>query len=164
MKSTAQDATYTYKAVEEFLDHITEVEADGIFDFFITKLHWDMDNNLWFHVTGTSNTDGSKYRDLNLYQAKPSGVINSYEPKDNSYWNTDWASEPIDFVDDRKFRRRYFEGAKVCARFNKKSGALTSRYTDPLWGQPVNCRDIWSKTENNPFLCTIAGSPDQYCD
>jgi len=164
MKNTAQNATYTYKAVKEFIEHITEVDADGIFDFAITHLQWDDNGNLWFHIRGQSNSDGSVYNDANLYQAKPSGVINSYEPKDDSYWNTDWACDPIDFLENAKLRNRYFEKSKPCARFNKECGELTSRYIDPLWGKPVSFRNIWDKNEDNPFLCTIAGDIGQYCE
>ena len=154
----------TSKAATDFIDHITEVEADGIFDFAITHSQTDDNGNLWFHVKGYSNSDGSKLTDLNLYQAKPSGIINSFEPKDDSYWNTDWACDPIDFLDNPKLRNRYFEKSKPCARFNKESGKLTSRYTDPLWEKPVSFRNIWDKNEDNPFLCTIAGGIEQYCE
>ena len=135
----------TSKAATDFIDHITEVEADGIFDFAITHSQSDDNGNLWFHVKGFSNSDGSKLTDLNLYQAKPSGIINSFEPKDDSYWNTDWACDPIDFLDNPKLRNRYFEKSKPCARFNKESGELTSRYTDRLWEKPVSFKNIWEK-------------------
>jgi|TARA_R100000458_G_C8276883_1_gene252305 hypothetical protein len=159
-------------ATAQLLDHIGDVEADGIFNFGLLNSITDDDGVFWFHLRGYSNSDDEIHRDDKLYEVRPSGVIRSYSPKgrpDNEwaeYWNIDWGYNPLDQLYFRHGRRwllgSYFDEPQVEARFNKETGKLTSRYYDQFYPyKRVAVRALYARFDN-PFRCTIAGNPDQY--
>ena len=156
-------------AAEELARHFTEVEADSIYHFVISDSIIDEEGNMWFHLKGYSNGDGSVYRDHNLYEVRASGEIREYEPNDDRYWDNDWYQSPLESLYSSKdLLKLYFNKPRPTARFNKKTGELTSRYlhsifpkgTHGYW-KPKCIRKIWDHSEENPFCCAIAGNPPE---
>jgi hypothetical protein len=160
------------RAADQLLLHLGDVEADGIFNFLIFDSITDDNGVFWFHLRGHSNSDNSTYRDGNLYEVRPSGVIRSYAPKERTdnkrseYWNVDWGVSPLDNLYRSSGRRwllgSYFDKPQIEARFNKETGELTSRYFQQFYpNKRVAVRALWAQFDN-PFRCTIAGNPEQY--
>jgi len=160
-------------ATAQLLDHIGDVEADGIFNFVIFDSITDDNGVFWFHLRGHSNTDGEIYRDGNLYEVRPSGVIRAYAPKEQrrSYWDIDWVESPLHQLyrsssslmgEGREFLKGFFDKPQIEARFNKETGELTSRYFQQLYpNKRVAVRALYARFDN-PFRCAIAGNPEQY--
>ena len=163
-------------AVAEFIDHTTDILADGIVEYRQDRQAFDAEGNLWFYLRGYSNTDGGVFRDNRLYQARvegswgnEKGVIRAFWPKDPEngeyFWNGDWGTDPLArlYFDDmqRYLLGAHFDKPEIEARFNKKTGALTSRYFDLPFGERRAVRGLYSE-KNNPLRCTIAGNPETY--
>ena len=159
-------------ATNQLLDHIGDVEADGLFNFALLDSRTDDEGVFWFHLRGHSNSDDEIHRDDNLYEVRPSGVIRSYAPKERpddertKYWDHDWEVSPLGWLGWEHGRRwllgTYFDKPQIEARFNKETGELTSRYFQQLYpNKRVAVRALWARFDN-PFRCTIAGNPAQY--
>jgi len=162
-------------AVAEFIDHTTDILADGIIDYQQDRQAFDAEGNLWFYLRGYSNTDGEIVRDYRLYQARvegswgnEKGVIRAFWPDpehEPTYWDGDWETDPLArlYFDDmqRYLLGVYFTKPEIEARFNPKTGALTSRYFDLPFGGRRAVRGLYSE-KNNPLRCTIAGNPESY--
>ena len=162
-------------AVAEFIDHTTDILADGIVEYQQDRQAFDAEGNLWFYLRGYSNTDGQVFRDHRLYQARvegswgnEKGVIRAFWPKDEvepTFWNEDWGSDPLDrlfWEGNRNWvLHAYFAKPEIEARFNKTTGALASRYFDLPFGGRRAVRGLYSE-KNNPLRCAIAGNPESY--
>ncbi len=162
-------------AVAEFIDHTTDILADGIVDYQQDRQAFDAEGNLWFYLRGYSNTDGQVFRDYRLYQARiegswgnEKGVIRAFWPDpehEPTFWNEDWGSDPLDRLfwegNQSWILHAYFTKPEIEARFKANTGALTSRYFDLPFGGRRAVRGLYSE-KNNPLRCTIAGNPESY--